>query len=88
MGGEGSMMQAIVSLKNNRRQRNKRDVFSHINGNTDTQSQGIKVEPVSEETLQEIREKLKQQRQVLFRKRLVVFGIIIALITSILMYLI
>jgi len=80
-----SIAAMIASIKFNDR-RNKRDAFSHINGNTDTQSRGIKVEPVSEETLQKIREKLKRQRQVLYRKQVVVFGMIIVLITSILIY--
>ncbi|WP_025741066.1 hypothetical protein [Aquimarina pacifica] len=62
MGGEGAMMQAIHSLRNNSR-RNKREAFSHLSGESDSESQGIKVEPVSEEVLKEIRNKLKKQRK-------------------------
>lgn len=77
----------IASIRFNDR-RNNRDAFSHINGNTDTQSQGIKVEPVSEETLQKIREKLKRQRRTIFIKQLIVFSVLIILIISILTYII
>lgn len=76
-----SIAAMVASIKFNDR-RNKREAFNHISGNTDTQSRGIKIEPVSEETLQEIRDKLKRQRKVLFRKRVVSFVAILILIVS------
>ncbi len=84
MGGEGAMMQAIHSLRNNSR-RSKREAFEGWTG-FDSASQGIKIEPVSEELLQEIREKLKIQRQSLFRRRLIASGLVIVLIAGVIVY--
>ncbi|WP_299256056.1 hypothetical protein [uncultured Aquimarina sp.] len=52
-----------ISMKNNNR-RVTREAFSHISGESDEKSQGIKVEPVSEEVLMEIRQKMKQQQKI------------------------
>ncbi|MAQ75327.1 MAG: hypothetical protein CL613_03210 [Aquimarina sp.] len=61
MGGEGAMMQAIHSLRNNSR-RSKREAFDGWSP-SDKESQGIKIEPVSEEVLQQIRDKLEKQKK-------------------------
>ncbi|MBQ4818744.1 hypothetical protein [Aquimarina sp. MMG016] len=82
-----SIAAMIASIKFNDR-RNKRDAFSHINGHTDTKSQGIKVEPVSEETLQEIRDKLKKQRLAVFKKQLLASVFLIVLTTAIIIYIV
>jgi len=78
MGGEGSMMQAIVSLRNNSR-RSKREAFEGWTS-SDMEIRGIKIEPISEETLQEIRDTLRIQRKKAVRKNIIalVLGIIIA----------
>ncbi len=80
MGFGGSTAAMITSLKNNNR-RNKREAFEGWTG-FDKESQGIKIEPISEELLQEIRDTLQRQRQVLFRKRLIGFGLMIILIVG------
>ncbi|MEW7277675.1 hypothetical protein ABW636_03680 [Aquimarina sp. 2201CG1-2-11] len=85
MGGEGAMMQAIHSLRNNSRKKS-REAFSHITGKTDKESKGIKVEPISEERLQEIRDKLRKERKLLFRKRLIVSLLIITGVIGIMIY--
>ncbi|MHA7055938.1 hypothetical protein ACWGOQ_0001865 [Aquimarina sp. M1] len=82
-----SIAAMITSIKFNDR-RNKREAFSAISGTTDTKSQGVQIEPVSEETLQEIRDKLKKQRLTLFKKRLFVAGFLIVLITSVIIYIV
>ncbi|MFD2564034.1 hypothetical protein [Aquimarina rubra] len=80
-----SIAAMVASIKFNDR-RNKRDAFSHINGVTDSKSEGIKIEPVSEETLQEIRDKLKKQRKALLKRRLIGFGVAIGLIVAVIVY--
>ncbi|WP_103069887.1 hypothetical protein [Aquimarina sediminis] len=80
MGFGGSVAAMITSLKNNSR-RSKREAFDGWT-ERDQESQGIKVEPVSEEQLQEIRDKLKKQRK---KERIkmslaVLLGIIIAIL--------
>jgi len=82
-----SIAAMVASIKFNDR-RNKRDAFSTISGTTDTESQGVKIEAVSEERLQEIRDKLKKQRLTSFKKQLLVFGVLIVLITAIILYLV
>ncbi|WP_299432565.1 hypothetical protein [uncultured Aquimarina sp.] len=74
-----------ISMKNNNR-RVKREAFSHITGESDTESKGIKVEPVSEEVLIKIRQKLRKQRQGLFRRRLIGFGVLIGFIVAMIVY--
>lgn len=56
-----SIAAMIASIKFNDR-RNKREAFSHLSGKTDYGSQGVKVVPVSEEVLEEIRIKMKKQK--------------------------
>ncbi|WP_299312383.1 hypothetical protein [uncultured Aquimarina sp.] len=67
-----------ISMKNNNR-RVTREAFSHISGESDEKSQGIKVEPVSEEVLMEIRHKMKQQQKVAKRKNVIIILIMIVL---------
>lgn len=81
MGGYGHNLSNL--LKNSRRKERKAyDGWME----SDEDSQGIKVETVSEKTLQEIRDKLKKQRQALFRRRLIGFGLIMLLVVGIIVY--
>ncbi len=75
----------ITSIKFNDR-RNKREAFDGWIS-SDKESQGIKIEPVSEKVLQEIRDKLEKQRRTLFRKRLIGFGMVLISIVGALLYL-
>ncbi len=69
MGFGGAAAAMITSLKNNNR-RNKREAFDGWTA-SDKESQGIKIEPVSEDALAKIREKLKRQRKTAFYKNLI-----------------
>ncbi|AXT61255.1 hypothetical protein D1816_13165 [Aquimarina sp. AD10] len=81
MGGYGHNLSNL--LKNSRRKERKAyDGWTE----SDEESHGIKVESVSEEKLQEIRDKLKKQRQSLFRKRLIGFCIVIISIIGAIIY--
>ncbi|SEL21798.1 hypothetical protein SAMN04487910_2051 [Aquimarina amphilecti] len=62
MGGFGSAQGMITSLKNNSR-RNKREAFDRWTS-SDKESNGIEVEPVSEEVLIEIRNKIQKQNRI------------------------
>lgn len=84
MGFGGSTAAMITSLKNNSR-RNKREAYDGWTA-SDSDSQGIKIEPVSEEVLQEIRDKLKRQRKDLFIRRLIGFSLVLLLITGLIVY--
>ncbi len=61
MGGFGSAQGMITSLKNNSR-RNKREAYDGWT-TSDKESQGVKVVPVSEKALEEIRNKIQRQNQ-------------------------
>ncbi|MBQ4803286.1 hypothetical protein J8L88_10540 [Aquimarina sp. MMG015] len=82
-----SIAAMVASIKFNDR-RNRREAFSNISGTIDTKSQGIKIEPVSEETLKEIRDKLKKQRLTVFKKQLIVSVFLVVLITSFIIYIV
>ncbi|MEW7288936.1 hypothetical protein [Aquimarina sp. 2304DJ70-9] len=69
-----SIAAMVASIKFNDR-RNKRDAFSHINGITDVKSQGIKIEPVSEEALEQIREKMRKQNRTQAIKNKIVISL-------------
>lgn len=60
--GFGGAQGMITSLKNNSR-RNRREAFDGWT-NSDKESNGIKIEPVSEETLLEIRNKIQKQNRI------------------------
>ncbi|MBQ0736293.1 hypothetical protein [Aquimarina celericrescens] len=85
MGFGGATAAMITSLKNNSR-RNKREAFDGWT-TSDKESQGIKVAPVSEDSLAKIREKLKRQRKVVFHKNLIALGLMILLIFGCMLYL-
>ncbi|TSE09728.1 hypothetical protein [Aquimarina algiphila] len=70
MGGFGSAQGMITAIKNNNR-RKKREAYDGWT-ESDKESQGIKVEPVSEKTLSEIRKKMKKQQQVTFIKNFII----------------
>ena len=80
MGGEGAMMQAIHSLRNNSR-RSKREAFDGWSP-SDKESQGIKIEPVSDQVLQEIRDKLKRQNHITNIKSII--AIVVSVILTLL----
>ncbi|RZS98912.1 hypothetical protein [Aquimarina brevivitae] len=80
-----SIAAMIASIKFNDR-RNKREAFSHISGSLDNESPGIKVEPVTDEVLQEIREKLKKQNRILSIKMTIAIAISLALTIALLFY--
>ena len=76
-----SIAAMIASIKFNDR-RNKRESFGHISGKSDKESHGIKIEPVSDEVLQEIRDKLERQNT---KERLrFILILLISIITTIL----
>ncbi len=75
----------IASIKFNDR-RNKRETFRTSVNNTKIAIQGIRKEQVSEDVLKKIRQKLKKQQEVLFKKRLIAFGIFILFISSLVVY--
>ncbi len=77
MGGEGAMMQAIHSTRNNSR-RNQRDTFKTVESSK--KSDGIKVEPISEAALEAIRIKIKQQKNVENIQMCSIIGIAIAIV--------
>lgn len=77
--GFGGAQGMITSLKNNSR-RNKREAFDGWTG-SDEESQGIKVEAVSEEVLEAIRTKIQKQNQIT-TIRIIVVIVISILITS------
>ncbi len=85
MGFGGSTAAMITSLKNNSR-RNKREAFDGWVA-LDKESQGIKIEPISEDSLAKIREKLKKQRKTVFHKNLIAFGLMITLLFGCILYL-
>lgn len=80
MGFGGATAAMITSLKNNNR-RNKREAFDGWTSSSKT-SQGIKIEPVSEEILQEIRNKLKRQKRqtTIINLGIIILSIVISII--------
>ena len=70
----------VASIKFNNR-RNKREAFSHLNGTINTKGQGITIKPVSEETLEEIRKKMRKQNRVNMMKTIIIISISIAITT-------
>ena len=84
MGGEGAMMQAIHSLRNNSR-RSKREAFDGWSP-SDKESQGIKIEPVSDQVLQEIRDKLKRQNHITNIKSIIAIAISFVLTVALVFY--
>lgn len=75
----------IASIKFNDR-RNKRESFGHISGKSNKESQGIKIETVSDQVLQEIRDKLKRQNRILRIKTIIAIAISFVLPIALLLY--
>ncbi|WP_298314211.1 hypothetical protein [uncultured Aquimarina sp.] len=71
--GFGGAQGMITSLKNNSR-RNKREAFDGWTS-SDKESNGIKIEPVSEEILTEIRNKIQKQNRITTIKIIAVIAI-------------
>ena len=71
MGFGGATAAMIASLKNNNR-RTKREPFSHLDRGSDVKTDGVKVESVSDEVLEEIRVKIKRQKAI-ERKQFFIF---------------
>ena len=84
MGGEGSMMGAIISLRNNNR-RTKREAFSYTESIED--SEGIPVKPISKENLEKIRVRIKSEYQAVRIKRRLVFCCLVLFIVGTIVYL-
>ncbi len=85
MGFGGATAAMITSLKNNSR-RNKREAFDGWT-TSDKESQGVKIEPISEDALAKIRDKLKRQRKTVFHKNLIALGLMILSIFGCMLYL-
>ena len=68
-----------TSIKNNNR-RTQREAFSGISGTSDNESQGIKIEAVSEEVLVEIRQKIDKQKKLTRRKNIIIIMVTIAIL--------
>ena len=71
--GFGGAQGMITSLKNNSR-RNKREAFDGWTA-SDQESQGIKIEAVSEEDIEKIRKKIQKQNRVITMKTIVAITI-------------
>ena len=84
MGFGGATAAMIASLKNNSR-RSQREGYEGWSTD-DIKSGAIKAEPISEGQLQAIRNKLKKQQQVLFRKRLIAYAIGFGSILALILY--
>ncbi len=84
MGFGGATAAMIASLKNNSR-RNKREAFDGWT-TSDKESQGVKIELVSEDALAKIREKLKKQRRTIFYKNLIALGLMIIVLLGCILY--
>lgn len=81
MGGYGHNLSNL--LKNSRRKERKAyDGWTE----SDSESQGIKIEDISEEQLQQIRNNLKKERKALFKKRLIAFIMCVCLIIALIIY--
>ncbi|KAA1247460.1 hypothetical protein [Aquimarina sp. RZ0] len=79
----GAISGMNISMKNNNR-RVKREAFSHITGESDAESKGIIVEPVSEEILKEIRLKIDRQQKATKKRNIIIVIISLLLLTFIL----
>ncbi|MDY8136767.1 hypothetical protein [Aquimarina sp. 2201CG5-10] len=77
MGGFGSALGMITALKNNSR-RKKREAYDGWTQN-DKESQGIKIEPISEEALARIRKKMKKQNRTNAIKSIVIISVSITI---------
>ena len=80
-GGSGHNLSNL--LRNSRRQ--VREAYDGWR-ESDKESQGIKIKPISKEVLEEIRNKLKRQQNSIFLKRLVACVIIISVVIVIIFY--
>jgi len=76
--GFGGVSGMITSLKNNNRRR-KHVAFDGWNV-SEKNSKGIPTKEISEKTRQEIRDKLKKQRKVIFQKNLTAVLLTVALL--------
>lgn len=84
MGGEGSMMHAIQSLRNNKAQRSKRNLRNwkdYINTEDVPTEDHIKSTP---EQLAEIRQKLQEENKAILRKKVILTASIIGSILAVL----
>ncbi len=79
MGGEGSMMAANNSLKNNRSLLSKRKEKSSLSGSYSNVELAAFPKATAQE-LKMIREKMKQEYKQIMIKQLIVFGILFIII--------
>ena len=86
MGGEGAMMAAITSLKNNSR-RNKRLQFDKNKAGGYANGEKIEFDfpEVTPEVLRVIRNRLQKERMQLMTKRVVLFLIVVSVLITIIL---
>ena len=84
MGGEGSMMAMITSLKNNKNLRRNRTRFDKdkLGGYGDFEKLEFNFPEATPQVLKEIRERLINERKIIRRKTIVVFISIVVVITA------
>ncbi len=79
MGGEGSMMSMINSLKNNKAMRNERkhltDSSYNLTGKTE-----LEFVKKSDEELQEIRQKIKLKAKQQHRKMMIIYFVVVFIV--------
>ncbi len=80
-----SIAAMVASIKFNNR-RSKREAFDGWT-TSDKESQGIKIEPVSEEVLKQIRKKMKTQNRISTIKNVVVISISVMITVWLLLHL-
>ncbi|MDD7886611.1 hypothetical protein [Flavivirga sp. 57AJ16] len=85
MGGEGAMMAANNSLKNNRSLLSKRKEKSALGGSYSNVKLAIFPEATPEQ-LKEIKEKIKQENKQNRQKLIIVFSLMIVLLLLVLVY--
>ncbi|GGK27109.1 hypothetical protein GCM10007962_21720 [Yeosuana aromativorans] len=85
MGGEGSMMAANNSLKNNRNLVAKRKEKKALSGSY-ANLKLAKFPKATPEQLERIKKKIQSDNRQLRRKQIVIFGIIIVIIVSFIFY--
>jgi hypothetical protein len=83
MGGGGSMLQAIISLRNNKR--NRIDKLKRLENTSNESSEFVDHKQSSPELLESIREKMLAERK-LERKKLIVKVILFLIVLSIVLY--
>ncbi|UOX32358.1 hypothetical protein LXD69_09870 [Flavobacterium sediminilitoris] len=79
MAGEGSMMHANTSLKNNRRNRKSR-LENFVNTTSNGYTEFVDPNKATPEVLAEIREKLQVENKIILRKKIIITTAVLVLI--------